>query len=326
MPFIANDYSCHFPLHYVIDTGNVCNLECPFCYTGAKTPGITKGLMSLEHFKIIFEKIKPHAKQIDLYNWGEPFLNKDLLKMISLCSEAGIHTHIDSTLSTIDMSDYDAQSLVKSGISSLFVSIDGITQEVYEKYRVGGKVDRVINNIRKINVAKTNLGSQTPKLAMAYYIHKFNEHQINDATKLAEELKIKIWYKPLACPPNWQSSYHLDFHAFFPQPEWVTQYYPLPHHSQFDKIIFHKNIKTVISACRQPFNSMVINWNGDVTPCTTVTGTEYVIGNLLLDDLDNVWNNLEHKKCREFLLNYGNQQTTKSVCETRPCPLVMKFI
>lgn len=322
--FVAEDYHCYLPLHYVIDIGNVCNLRCPFCFTGVRSPNVKRKTMSLKNFQVIFDKIKPHARQVDLYSWGEPFLNKYFLDMVSLCAEKNIHTHIDSTLSSMNMDHDYCEKLINSGLSSIFISLDGTTQEVYEKYRVGAELEISLANIKNLTAAKKRLGKSNPKLAIAFYVHKHNEHQIESAKELAKELNINIWFKFLACDLDWQSSLHGTESEHFHVPDWVTQYYPLPHHREFNDIRFHHTVQNVISACRQPFNSMVINWDGTVTPCTTVTGEKYVIGNVLDNPLDEVWNNAHYKSSREFLLNYGQSQNTGSVCECQTCPLTKK--
>ena len=40
-----------------------------------------------------------------------------------------------------------AESIIKLGPDVLIVSLDGLTQEIYETYRVGGRLDRVLDNI-----------------------------------------------------------------------------------------------------------------------------------------------------------------------------------
>ena len=324
-PFLTESYECYFPMHYVIDIGNVCNLKCPFCFTGVKSPGIKRDLMSLDSFRIIFDKIKPYAKHIDLYNWGEPFLNKDVLQMFSLCSEHKIHSHIDCTLSSLDLTDEYAEDIVRSGISSMLISMDGITQATYEKYRVGAKLDRVLRNIDKLMKAKERLNMVTPKIGWSYYIHKYNEHEIEKAQLVAKELGINIWFKLLACSEDWKSSLHRNPTNILNIPSWVKEHYPLPHHHEFQELQFHDNVKKVMSACRQPFQTMTINWDGSVTPCTAVTGKEFLMGNLLNNELQDVWNNLAFRKSREFLINYGSKQNTCSVCEQQACPLSQKF-
>jgi radical SAM protein with 4Fe4S-binding SPASM domain len=69
---------------------------------------------------------------------------------------------------------------------------------------------------------------------------------------------------------------------------------------------------------------MVIAWNGDVLPCTCVEGNEYVMGNLLKESLEEVWNGPQFRKSREFVLNYGPEQNTGSVCERLSCPVTDK--
>ena len=73
----------YYPTKISIETGNICNLRCPLCPTNSDdNKNVEKGLLSLENFKVIFDKISPFVKTIDLFNWGEPFLNKDIGEII----------------------------------------------------------------------------------------------------------------------------------------------------------------------------------------------------------------------------------------------------
>lgn len=68
--------------------------------------------------------------------------------------------------------------------------------------------------------------------------------------------------------------------------------------------------------CRQPFTVGVVNWNGDVFPCCAVAGAAFKLGNLLEQDLTDVWNGGDLRACRRFLRNFGPEQRGSSVCET----------
>jgi sulfatase maturation enzyme AslB (radical SAM superfamily) len=70
-----------FPIECVIETGNICNLECPFCPTGVKRKGMKKGTMTLDTFKTIIDKLKYSVFCYEMMNWGEPFLNRHFLDM-----------------------------------------------------------------------------------------------------------------------------------------------------------------------------------------------------------------------------------------------------
>jgi len=72
--------------YFFIDVVGSCNLRCPSCAVG-NMPAIPKGLMSLEYYEKILEKIKlerPNEKCfIDLYNWGEAVIHLACLKSSS---------------------------------------------------------------------------------------------------------------------------------------------------------------------------------------------------------------------------------------------------
>ena len=119
------------PAHYYIDIGNICNLRCPFFVTGCGGSDQDQTLMRADDYATILEN-DPAAKLIALYNWGEPMMNPDLLPIIRMTAAAGIRSHIDTNLSVRDLDQAAAEEIIRSGLSSLFMSIDGTTQAAYE--------------------------------------------------------------------------------------------------------------------------------------------------------------------------------------------------
>ncbi len=314
--------NCRLPRHYYIDIGNCCNLRCPFCVTGTLQNATPSGFMSLENFGVILDKIAGHAQLISLYNWGEPLLNKQLFEIIKLAADRGIRVHIDTNLSTSDFSDVDAGRFVDSGLHSLFASIGGVTQQVYETYRVRGKVNRVFENIRKIVAAKTRLQSEHPILGWQYHVCSFNEHEMGIAREKAAELGIRIVFKRLSSPdPAWWSSLHGEAQTVLEGAKWFNETYAPPGNPDLNRVELHP---CVPHPCRQLFGTMIVAWNGDVMPCTTVEGPDHSMGNLLRDSLQDVWNGVEFRKSRQFIMNYGPSQNGGSVCERLSCPLVDK--
>ncbi len=103
--------------------------------------------------------------------------------------------------------------------------------------------------------------------------------------------------------------------------EWFNRTYTPPPNPDLALIRLHPNVS---GPCAQLFGTMVIAWNGDVLPCTCVEGNEYVMGNLLEQTLEAVWNGPQFRRSREFVLNYGPEQHTGSVCERLTCPVTDK--
>lgn len=302
---------CPPPEWYYIDIGNICNLKCPFCVTGnGVTPARDKGLMTLEAFKVILSKIESYATFVCLFNWGEPFLNKSLLPMISLLHERGISIHLDSNLTLRDFDDDEAEAIVRSGLSSLFASIDGVTQESYEKYRVGGSLERALGNLRQLVAARRRLGSETPGLIWAFYLNRYNEHEIDLARQMAKEIGVDIWFKPLSCTDDFQTTRIKPGADVFAAPPLASKLHP--HHRMLASVQLHPMLH---AACRHPFAAGVINWNGDVYPCCVMSGERFKLGNLIEQEFDEVWNGAPIQSCRTFLRNFGPVQGGDSVCE-----------
>lgn len=316
--------TCRLPQHFYIDIGNYCNLRCPFCVTGAKATQAPQGFMTLEAFGRIFARIRNHARLISLYNWGEPLMNRDLVPIIRLAASQGARVHIDTNLATRDLTDADCDEIVNSGLHSLFASVDGVTQAVYEKYRVRGRVARVFGNLERIIAAKIRLGSPWPVLGWQYHVHAFNEHEMEAARDRAFDLGIGIVFKRLNAPDKaWHSSIHDQGFMTLRGAAWFNQTYMPPPNPDFDSAALHP---AVASPCSQLFATMTVAWNGDVMPCTCVEGPAHAMGNLFEASLEEVWNNEAFARSRSFILNYGPRQNGGSVCETLDCPVGCKHL
>ena len=343
-PTLKKDYTCPYPTEYTIETGSVCNLRCPGCPTGRREKGMPKAILTYEQFRILFDKIMPYALRFHLFNWGEPFLNKDILPMISLSAAHGIATHIDSNLTLREFSREEAEAIVASGLTRLVGSIDGASQETYGKYRIGGDFARAIKNLETLRKARDRLGREKPRVVWKFLINAFNEHEMEKAKEMAAGIGVPIDFDLMDLPnESWRSSYHEQLAAErdnkialrvrgedvevrqrsrLPVPESGAgeTNHLLP--QVIDTIAWHPNM---FAWCVQPFKMLLINVDGNVYPCCNVFGDEYALGNLYTESLEEIWNNAKFRKCRQFIFNFGPRQDTGSVCETLPCPVERKF-
>jgi MoaA/NifB/PqqE/SkfB family radical SAM enzyme len=174
------------PYWLAVDPTNFCQLQCPFCPTGAGRGVRDKATLKLEHFERFLDTVGSCVIHIDMMNWGEPTLNKDLPKMIAAAKRHGIEVKVDSNLN--DLSEAMAEGLVSSGLDVLSVSIDGATQETYEKYRVKGRLNDVLENVRLMVRKRKELGSATPLLIWQFLVFKHNEHEVKLAKQMALDL------------------------------------------------------------------------------------------------------------------------------------------
>jgi MoaA/NifB/PqqE/SkfB family radical SAM enzyme len=73
------------PTTLMLEPVNFCNLKCPLCPTGQGMIKREKEMLNLEKSKKIIHQLGPEIIHLRLWNWGEPFLNKDLFKNNKIC-------------------------------------------------------------------------------------------------------------------------------------------------------------------------------------------------------------------------------------------------
>jgi radical SAM protein with 4Fe4S-binding SPASM domain len=327
---LESDFSCPPPSQFFLETGNICNLRCPFCGTGLRRKGTQRGFLRKTDFAVILAKISPYTDHLSFYNYGEPFLNPEFLEMVAMAREQGINCSTHSNLTVTEFDEAAARAVVDSGLIFLSASIDGASQETYGRYRIGGSFERALKNLEKLQRMKEQAGSSTPRLVWKFLINRFNEHEQERARRLAAEIGVEIEFHLMDVWGNeeWKSSLHRKQEVWGKEREIsrvaAADAWPGPHPLPVDLagLQLHPGLHYW---CEQPFTAMVINWNGEVFPCVTVCDDRFSLGNLLREDLPRLWNSSAYRECRRFLYNYGPRQESTAPCARFECELRHKF-
>lgn len=172
-----------------LEASSHCQLRCPSCptTTGAIDAAVGRGFLRAADFRKLLDD-NPSLTHIELSNYGEIFLNPELLEIMAYAQERGVSLGADNGVNLNHVKDEVLEGLVKFGFRSLACSIDGATAETYSRYRVRGSFDRVIANIRRINAFKKIHDSTRPALTWQFIVFGHNEHEIDAARELAESL------------------------------------------------------------------------------------------------------------------------------------------
>jgi radical SAM protein with 4Fe4S-binding SPASM domain len=277
----------------VIDPTNICNLRCPLCPTGQNLAK-RKGMLPFEKFKEIVDELGKYLFEIDLYNWGEPLLNREVYKMIEYSNQNNIRTTISSNLNTLN--EKGAEKLINSGLDRLTVSLDGATRETYNKYRIGGDFQKVIGNMKMLVSKKKELGKKNPYITWQFLISKQNEHEIEKARELSKKIGIDyLDIKPMRTDMG-KEIFESDETKINKYKKW------LPTTEKFSRYdMKKKKRKLVLKSCLFLWTQSVINWEGDVLPCCSVFNEKFSFGNAFDEGFLKVWNNDKYRKARHMV-------------------------
>ncbi|MCK4653540.1 MAG: SPASM domain-containing protein, partial [Candidatus Cloacimonetes bacterium] len=268
-----------------IEPTNICNLQCPLCPSGNGTLKRKKGYMEFSTFKKVIDEIKEKSFMVVLWNQGESYLNKDFLKMVKYVSDNGLFT-LASTNANIDI---QAEDTIKSGLDSIIISLDGTTQETYNKYRVNGNLNRVLENVRELIQTKKKLKTKNPLIRWQFLVMKHNEHEIEEIKKLAKELQVdNLELKTV------QIYSKDDINNFLPQNPKYRRYKIKG--NNFELKFGIKN------RCRRIWTNAVVNWDGEVAICCFDKDVEYKVGNIKNTPLSKLWKSEKIHKIRNQIL------------------------
>ncbi len=291
-----------YPTAISVEPINICNLSCPECPTGLKIIKRNKGTISLDLFKQTINQVSKYAFLVNLYFQGEPFMHIKIFELVKYAKSKGLI--VATSTNGLFVTKTVAETIVESGLDEIYVSLDGITQDVYEKYRIGGDVDKVIEGINNIVSAKRKLNSKFPIIRTQMLAFSFNEHQINEFKTLSYKLGADVADVKTA------QVYGVENKQFLlPKSTGLTRYSLKPDGSG--------EIKGKIrNSCWKHWSSSVITWEGDVVPCCFDKDADFKMGNLVKMDLKEVWKNKSYNNFRNSILR---NQDKIEICKN--CPM-----
>ncbi|MBI4569312.1 MAG: SPASM domain-containing protein [Planctomycetes bacterium] len=290
------------PAKITIEPGNVCNLACPLCPTGQADNPSPKGMLTFENFQRILDQAWRDAVLVRLYNWGEPLLNKDLMKMLAYAGAKRVEVRLSLNLNILKPGQAD--EIMRHRIEKVFVSCDGTTQETYERYRVGGKIDKVFENMRELAAAKKRRRNHTAKVIWLFHIFRHNQHQVEEARRMARDLGV-ILRVQLARTDMGREIFETADQAKERDGHW------LPTVADYN-IFAPQNAPRSDPPCKSPWRETVFNWDGGVLPCCSVPDSRFALGNAVNGSFNDVWNGEKYQHARREIL--GQTDNCKGVC------------
>lgn len=173
-----------------IEISGKCNAQCKYCPSGKKT-GEKRDMMSPERFEKVLDMLISYGivgkeSQVDLFWWGEPFLNPYLSDIIEIVQNRGV----DYVLSTNGFYYQKIPEHLLKGIKRLIISMPGFSQASYDKIHKFN-FETIKCNIRKY-AEDMRFAGELDKVWVAYHIYQFNLDELYDAYKFCDDLQISF--------------------------------------------------------------------------------------------------------------------------------------
>lgn len=239
-----------------------CQLRCAGCWhrdIEFKRQFTPADSLTLDSFRHILEPIARTTVGISISFRGEPLLNRGLPALIGYAHEKGIATTFPTNLSMPITPEY-AEQLIASGLDTIYVSLDGASEESYRQYRIGGDFNRVLANVRLLADTRLRMGARRPRLIWKMVIFEQNRNEIP-----IQEQKYKEY----------------GFDGYERVIDWQSRSYAALKDARNRSMIEKK------SGCYWLWNAAVITFNGEVRPCCT--HESFGLGNAVQQDFGELW-------------------------------------
>ena len=279
----ATQQAPFFPPIVYIEPTNACNCNCVICPRRNMTREV--GFMPMDLFRQIVGEISELGpSEIRLFNFGEPLLHPRLCEMVDYCREKSLPAIFQTN--GLLLTERYIHDLLATGLDYIGVSVNGLNAQEYETIRPGYSFDTIRANLQRLRRMATGAGRP---------LHIHINAQILKEDKEGRMPEIREYVK------SWDG---------------VADSLSVSGLSVFDKIAF-VNRGTVRESdlaqlprkpdakikCTEPFDRLIVKWDGRVTVCCADFDAKMVIGHADRQRIADLWNsralNLLRNEIRE---------------------------
>ena len=283
-PFLLEDATA--PPELSIEFTNYCNLKCPYCPSPLKLR--PQGFMDRKTFGNLVAQIRElRISKISICGNGEPTLHPDFKSYISELGAATRFLSLTSNWQRID--EKTIRSILRAPVGILHISADGADKEEYEKNRINGKFEHLLENLTLLKRLKAEAGS---RLLTTIRVMIRPSH-------LKDEKKMVAFWRSYA--------------------DVVSRQYILNYPGNLNDAF--TPVAKPTGRCTLPFKILDVRWNGKVPLCSyshlQIGEPEgLILGNINNLSLQQIWNGPVIRGYREGHRN--NNEALIPIC--KGCP------
>ena len=302
-------------LHVGVTTA--CNLRCPACPTGTKALGRPPRHLDYDLYTRILDDLRGVLLLMLFWDWGEPFLHPRLADMIHSARKSYIRTVI-STNGGVNNRPKEIEKLVLAQPDMVIVCVDGLTQAVYEKYRVGGRLEEVLCTVQRLVEAREKLGTGYPVIEFRSLATRYNQPQMPGLMELACTLGADIFSVKSLRP--------YDFRGHDIEAEMVPLDPGLARYAEPGTWNRQPRQKPPL-ACGKPLYAPTLNSDGQLAFCSYAGYEEENFGSPGNTTYRHLWRDAANRSKRlEFLANGGTRSCADCFFRSEHKPTILYMV
>jgi sulfatase maturation enzyme AslB (radical SAM superfamily) len=270
----GRDRAPRWPDIVQIESTNLCNAKCVFCPRDEMHR--RQGVMDFDLFrKIVDECATLGITHVRVHNYGEPFLDRQLVEKVRYAKRRGIaEVGMISNGSLID--EDTARGMIEAGLDAINISVDAAGKEVFEKTRIHLDYDTVIGNIKRLHALREASGRRRPRLILSFVRQDNSADEqafIDEWSRIADKIHITDLH-------NWAGTLHERSNVRYP--------------------------------CYRIWQTFTVLWDGRVSLCCADYDGRNVLGDLRVSTIAEIWNSRGYRAVRRQHLESGGPEICRS--------------
>lgn len=210
-----------------------------------------------------------------MHKEGEPLLDKHIVeKIMHIKTSLPKGNNIVLNTNASMLNDEISRKLIQSGLDTIYFSLDSIIREKYTLQREGLNFNNVISNIKHFIQLNNKEGCKV-KIILQMLTDDKSSNEIDEYRSYWEPFNVEIFVK--------QIHNYLDVN--------------IPGLDMLD----YDNQERL---CLDPFDTIVIYWNGDIGPCCWDYENIMRMGNIFSSELLEIFNNQKYMGLRKRMNTY----------------------
>ena len=289
-----------YPVSVLLGLHNRCDLDCKMCYPGYRDD--KKTVLGNDVIKRLFEEFKDNKLSAIMFGANEePFLYNKLFDIVDMAESSSIMDIFIFTNGTL-LNKKNIRKVLDRKVTRLFISVDAATSKTYDEIRIPNKTSDIFdknrlslleNNIRDFVEQRNEEKRRLPLVRTSMSEQDENKHEVEVFIKrwghVVDNVEVQVY-------SDYSSVYKLSNKSeeFNTKPRKLSEKIKDPH-------------------CTQPWNTITIWPNGNVSPCCNLNGINLTIGNVNNDTVKNIWNSKKMTNIRKQFIT-GNLNVVCQMC------------